>query len=172
MLYEKGKKNQALKIYKQISTYNEALSLYNIGVAKMREKDYKGAIEAFKRAIANGEQKCISAINAGVSALNLGDKKLFKYYIDLAYTFLPQEVNSPIYTYQVGLVNYYRDFYHEALSTFSGSSSSEFYKDEQNYISSKILAFIQSDKEAIDRLLKVNHNSLLFPRFFTWTFIC
>ncbi len=159
ILYEKGKKREALKIYEQIATYNEALSLYNIGVAKMREKNYKGAIKAFKSAIKNGEQKCISAINAAVSALYLNDTELFKYYIDLAYTYLPYESNAPLYTYEVGLINYYKDFYYEALSAFSHPNS-KFYNDEQNYLSSKILAFIGNDNEAINRLLKTREQSM------------
>jgi len=155
LLYEKGQKQKALKIYEQIATYNEALSSYNIGVAKMKEKNYQEAMDAFKKAILNKEQKCISSINAAVCALYLGKQKLFKYYIDLAYTYLPDEANSPLYSYQMSLINYYRNFYYEALTSLEHPSS-KFYINKQSYLSSKILSFIGNNQKAIDMLLNIN----------------
>lgn len=114
VLYEKGDKDDALKIY-EIATFNEAISYYNIGVAKLKEQNFGEALEAFKKAIQNKEHRCISAINAAVCALEMKDKKLFNYYIDLAYAYLPEEANAPLYSYYVGLVNYYKNFYFEAL---------------------------------------------------------
>ena len=162
LLYEDGQKQKALKIYEKIATFNEALSSYNIGVAKMKEKNYQDAIKAFKRAILNREQKTISSINAAVCALHLGKIKLFKYYIDLAYAYLPDETNSPIYSYQISLINYYRNFYYEALSALKHPSS-KFYKDSQHYIASKILSYMGNNKEAIDMLLKINSNITDLP---------
>ena len=40
LLYKKGDKKEALKLYQQIASYNESISNYNIGVAKMKEKKY------------------------------------------------------------------------------------------------------------------------------------
>ncbi len=162
ILYERGEKHKALKIYGKIATFNEALSFYNIGVAKMKEKNYQEAIDAFKKAIRNREQKCTSSINAAVSALHLGKTKLFSYYIDLAYAYLPDEVNSPLYSYEMSLVNYYRNFYYEALSTLEHPSHG-FYKDTQNYLASKILSLIGNDKEAINMLLKINSSEENLP---------
>ena len=139
LLYEKGSKDDALKIYEQIATFNEAISFYNIGVAKMREKNFTEALEAFKKAIQNREHRCISAINAAVCALEINDKKLFTYYIDLAFAYLPEESNAPLYSYYVGLVHYYKNFYYEALSALSHPLTS-FYKEDQEYLSSKILS--------------------------------
>ncbi|MFK5881550.1 MAG: hypothetical protein QM482_05000 [Sulfurospirillum sp.] len=162
LLYEKGQKQKALKIYEEIATFNEALSSYNIGVAKMKEKNYKDAIKAFKKAILNREQKTISSINAAVCALHLGNTKLFNYYIDLAYAYVPDEINSPLYSYQLSLINYYRNFYYEALSSLKHPSG-KFYKDEQHYISSKILAYLDHNKEAIDMLLNINSDITNLP---------
>ncbi len=162
LLYETGDKQKALRIYEKIATFNEALSFYNIGVAKMKEKNYQDALGAFKKAIKNREQKSKSAINAAVCALHLGKAKLFSYYIDLAYAYLPDEINSPLYSYEMSLVNYYRDFYYEALSSLKHPNS-KFYKDKQRYISSKILAYLGYSKEAIDMLLKINSNITNFP---------
>jgi len=155
ILYEAGEKHKALKIYEQISNFNEALSFYNMGVVKMKEKNYKEAIQDFKKAIQNREQKCISAINAAVSALHLGDQKLFAYYLDLASAYLPEDTNTPIYSYEMSLVNYYRNFYYEALSTLKHPNS-KFYQHKQKYLSSKIFSFFHHDKNAIDVLLSTN----------------
>ena len=151
LLYERGNKEEALKIYKKIATFNEAISYYNIGVAKIKEKNYKGAIEAFKKAISNGEQRCVSAINAGVAALELKNYDLFKYYIDLAYSYLPLENNSPLYSYYMGLINYYKKYYYESLASFRHPSS-KFYNYEQKYLSSKILASFDLNYKAVSNL--------------------
>jgi len=151
LLYERGDKNEALKIYEQIATFNEAISFYNIGVAKMREKNFLEALEAFKKAIQNREHRCISAINASVCALEIGDKKLFTYYIDLAFAYLPEESNAPLYSYYVGLVHYYKNHYYEALSALSNPLNS-YYEEDQAYLSSKILTsldYIQTARKTL-----------------------
>lgn len=139
LLYEQGNKDEALKIYERIATFNEAISHYNIGVAKMKEQNFAEALESFKKAIQNKEHRCISAINAAVCALEMNDKKLFTYYVDLAFAYLPEESNAPLYSYYVGLVHYYKNFYYEALSAISHPNTS-FYKEDQSYLAAKILA--------------------------------
>jgi tetratricopeptide (TPR) repeat protein len=162
LLYEQGEKPKALKIFEKIATFNESFSYYNMGVAKMKEKDYAQAIVSFKKAIQNREQKCISSINAAVSALHLNKSELFKYYIDLAYAYLPDDVNMPLYSYEMSLINYYKKFYYEALSSLEHPSH-KFNVDEQRYISSKILAYIGNDAFAIDALLKINETYTYLP---------
>ena len=67
LLYEKGNKFEALKIYENIAVYNQSLSNYNLGVSQMRQGKFEDALESFKKAIANDENVAISAINAAVS---------------------------------------------------------------------------------------------------------
>jgi len=153
LLYEGGNKKEALKVYKRISTFNEAISYYNIGVAKIKEKNFKEALESFKKAINNEEQRCVSAINAAVCSLELGQNELFKYYIDLAFTYLPMESNSPLYSYYIGLINYYKNYYYESLAALTNNSS-EYYTYEQNYLASKILSSINLNAEAVNILEK------------------
>lgn len=153
LLYEQGNKDEALRIFERISAFNEAISFYNIGVAKMKEQDYEGALEAFKKAINNGEQRCVSAINAAVTSLELGNQDLFEYYIDLAYTYLPMESDSPLYSYYVGLINYYKNYAYEALAALKNKSS-EYYNYEQDYLASKILSSINAFNEATNQLEK------------------
>ena len=153
VLYEGGNKKEALKIFKRISSFNEGISYYNIGVAKMKEENFEEALESFKKAIENEEQRTVSAINAAVCALELGKTELFKYYIDLAFAYLPTQSNAPLFSYYVGLINYYKDYYYEALTAFSHTSS-EYYRYEQNYLSSKILASIEQSSLAVNVLEK------------------
>ena len=155
VLYERGNKSEALKIYEQIATFNEAISYYNIGVAQMKDKNYQEALNSFKKAIDNQEQRCVSAINAAVCALELNQQELFKYYIDLAYTYLPMESNSPLYSYYVGLIYYYKNFYFEALSAFSHPNA-QYYKQKHNYLASKILASMDINNFALERLEKTS----------------
>ncbi|MBE0496239.1 MAG: tetratricopeptide repeat protein [Campylobacterales bacterium] len=152
MLYDQGNKSEALKLYEEIAIFNEALSHYNIGVAQMREEDFEAALESFKKAILNHENRSISALNAAVCALELGNQPLFEYYLELAQTYLPEESNSPLYSYYVGLVHYYKNLYYEALSAFSHPTS-EHYKERQRYLASKILSFLEANHYAIDALL-------------------
>ncbi len=158
LLYEQGNKDEALKIYEKIATYNEAISYYNIGVAKLKEENFTEALESFKKAIQNKEHRCISAINAAVCALNLNDSKLFTYYIDLAYAYLPEESNAPLYSYYVGLVHYYKNFYYEALSALSHPTA-QFYKEDQEYLVSKIFTSLNHPNLGLDTLGKIAQES-------------
>ncbi len=158
LLYEQGNKDEALKIYENIATFNEAISYYNIGVAKMKEQNFQEALEAFKKAIHNKEHRCISAINAAVCALEIKDSKLFQYYIDLAFAYLPEERNAPLYSYYVGLVHYYKNFYYEALSAMSHPNSA-FYAEDQKYLSSKILTSLSYTEHARKNLIEIEKES-------------
>ena len=161
LLYEQGNKEDALKIYENIATFNEAISYYNIGVAKMKEQNFQEALEAFKKAIHNKEHRCISAINAAVCALEIKDSKLFEYYIDLAFAYLPEESNAPLYSYYVALVHYYKNFYYEALSAMSHPNSA-FYREDQKYLSSKILTSLDYNDHARKSLLEIEKESDIF----------
>ncbi|MDD3324176.1 MAG: hypothetical protein PHN38_03530 [Sulfurospirillaceae bacterium] len=154
ILYERGNKDEALKLYEKIATFSEAISHYNIGVAKMKENEFKDALESFKKAILNREHRCISAINASVCALELNDKKLFQYYIDLAYAYLFEEANMPLYSYYAGLINYYKNLYYEASSALSHPTGT-YYKTEHNYLLSKTLAFLGDNAKSVDALQRV-----------------
>ncbi len=124
ILYEKGNKKEALDLFEQVATYSASLSYYNLGVAQMRQEKYDQAIESFKKAIQNGENRCISALNAAVSALHLGDEKLFKYFLQMAEASLPDSYNSSLYGYLYALINYYKGNYFETLGAVVHPTSS------------------------------------------------
>jgi tetratricopeptide (TPR) repeat protein len=114
ILYKNGQKEKALKLLNKVSAFSESLSYYNLGVIKIKEKKYKKALEYFQKAINNKENRVVSAINAAVCALKLNNKKLFDYYINLAYITLPEIANSKSYPYYYALVMYYMGYEKEA----------------------------------------------------------
>jgi len=122
-LYSNGSKKPALALYEKIAQYSEAISLYNLGVAQLKDKQYQIAFDTFKQAINNDEKRCVSAINAAVCAIHLKDKISFQYYIDLAYAYLPHEIDSPLYGYYYTLINYYNHNYLETLGILKHSTS-------------------------------------------------
>ncbi|MGI7839357.1 tetratricopeptide repeat protein [Campylobacter coli] len=150
-LYLKGEVEQALKVYEQIAVYNESLSNYNLGVSQMNEGKFDEAFDSFKKAIANGENQSVAAINAAVCALRLNDKEKFKYYIDLAQVYLPKEGKSKLYDYYLALINYYKGYYPEALQMLQRVNS-EPYTDVAKYLSAKIYAKMDFDAKSVQQL--------------------
>jgi Tfp pilus assembly protein PilF len=154
-LYASGSKEKALVLYKEIASYSEAISEYNLGVAELKDGQYKKALETFQKAIENDEKRCVSAINAAVCALHLNDKSNFKYYIDLAYAYLPYEINSPLYSYYYTLISYYNKNYLATLNALKNRTSNA-YPTVENHLSSKINALYNNNYDAIDAL---EHNN-------------
>lgn len=152
-MYANGSKEDALLLYEKIATYSEAISLYNLGVAQLKNKQYKTALETFQKAIQNDEKRCVSSINAAVCCLYLNDKENFKYFIDLAYAYLPNEINSPLYSYYYSLINYYNDNYLEALSALKNKTSNE-YPNTQKHLDAKINALFSNNYAAIEEMEK------------------
>jgi len=160
-LYTHGNKKEALKIYENISLYNESISNYNIGVGLMKEKKYEEAIAYFQKAIQSKDNECASYINKAVCALKIGNKQLFKTSIKKAKEFLPKEVHSPLYSYYTAIIHYYQDNYIESLIPLNHPSSN-FYKDRENYLISKIETFLGNDLKAIDSLEKIKKIEVQF----------
>ncbi len=152
-LYTNGSKEKALSLYATIAQYSEAISDYNLGVAQMKNNQYKLALDTFSKVIKNDDKRCVSAINAAVCSLHLKDMKSFKYYIHLAYAYLPYEVNSPLYSYYFTLISYYNKDYLNALSSLKNTTSNE-YPNIQKNLSAKINALYGNDYAAIEAMEK------------------
>ncbi|MCK9491414.1 MAG: hypothetical protein M0Q24_04930 [Sulfurimonas sp.] len=150
-LYSTGSKDEALFLYEKIALYSEAISVYNLGVAQLKDKTYDLALQTFKKAIVNDEKRCVSAINAAVCSLHLKDKKSFDYYIDLAYAYLPKEKNKDQYSYYYALINYYKNNYLEALSALENPTGNE-YPITQKHLRAKINALFSNNDKAIEAM--------------------
>jgi len=153
ILYESGQKSEALDIYHQISLYNESISYYSLGVAQIKEKDYKNAYEAFKKSLENRENRTASSINAAVCAKELGLDANFKYYIDLAEASLGDESNSELYSYYHTLINYYKNRPIKALASIKAPTSG-FYTSNENKIASQIYLQLDDYIGSLDSLSK------------------
>ncbi|MCX6077241.1 MAG: tetratricopeptide repeat protein [Campylobacterales bacterium] len=152
-LYSNGNKEEALSLYERIALFSEAISQYNLGVAQLINKQYDMALKTFQKAIQNDEKRCVSAINAAVCSMHLGDKESFRYYIDLAYAYLPNEIDSPLYSYYYTLINYYNGNYLEALSALKNPTSDE-YPEVQKHLSAKIDSLFENNNDAIETIKK------------------
>ncbi len=150
-LYENNNQLEALKLYKKIAIYSEAISQYNLGVSQLREREYDKALQNFKNAISKGEHRCVSAINAAVCSLHQKDEKQFNYYIDLAYAYLPYESTSPLYSYYYSLINYYKGNYLESLSSLNHPNSKE-YKNQRNLLKAESSTLFANYNQALSAL--------------------
>ncbi|WP_457564002.1 tetratricopeptide repeat protein [Caminibacter pacificus] len=115
ILYKSGQKEKALEILTKLSAFAKSLSMYNLGVIKIKEKNYKEALKYFQKAIQNKENRTLSAINAAYCALMLKDYKLFDYYRNLAYTFLPEIAKNKNYPFYYAVVMYYMGYEYESI---------------------------------------------------------
>lgn len=151
ILYAKGEKREALELFEQIATYSASISNYNLGVAQMKQSNYEEAIRSFKRAIENGENRTVSALNAAACALHLKDPKRFEYYLQLAEAYLPESFNSPLYSYLYAVVNYYRGNFFEILSAIKHPSS-DAYKKELDHLGAVSYTIFDRPLSSIDLL--------------------
>jgi len=138
ILYQRGEKNKALQILNKLSSFSEALSYYNLGVIKLEEKKYKKALEYFAKAIKNKDNRALSAINAAYASLMLNDKKLFNYYRNLAYTFLPEIAKLKSYPYYYAVVMYYMGYEFEAIPALNLNTP---YKEQSKRLLSAIYEY-------------------------------
>lgn len=158
-LYSNGDKEKALSLYQKIAQYSQAISMYNLGVAQLKDNQYQLALNTFQKAIENDEKRCVSAINAAVCSLYLKDQEGFKYYIDLAYAYLPYEIDSPLYSYYYTLINYYKHNYLAALNALNNATSKS-YPFVQNNLKARINALYENNYDAIDALELNNEDQL------------
>lgn len=150
-LYGNGDQSEALKLYKKIAVYSEAISQYNLGVAQLKEGEYDTALQNFKNAIAKGEHRCVSAINAAVCSLHQKNEDQFNYYVDLAYAYLPYESQSPLYSYYYSLINFYKGNYLESLSSLNHPNSDE-YQLQRNSIKAKVDTLYGNYNQAVSAI--------------------
>ncbi|MDR1451310.1 MAG: hypothetical protein LBI57_03135 [Helicobacteraceae bacterium] len=173
MLYEGGSQEQALDIYEQVSIFSESLSLYNLGVARMKKGEWRGAINVFEPYVASGDHKTPGAINAAACALNLNDEPLFRRYIAIAKKSLKDESAAPLYGYYYALINYYDNRPFDALIGAATPSVGYLDKD-QNLILAKMRLMFSDVSGAIEALEETNEPSnlltlgLLYARIGEW----
>ncbi len=153
LFYDKGDKKDALALFEKISMYSDAISNYNLGVAQMKEKSYEEALKSFQKAIDIGEDRSFAALNSAICSYHLGREDSFRYYIELARVYLPQEGTVPLYSYVYALHSYYSRDYFEALSPLLHKSG-DYYESEHSHLLAKLYLLYDDNLKAIDALEK------------------
>ena len=145
ILYKQGQKEKALEILNKLSKFSKSLSFYNLGVIKLEEKNYKKAIEYFQKAIISQDNKVLSAINAAYASLMINDYKLFNYYRNLAYTFLPEIAKNKNFPYYYAVVMYYMGYEYNAIPALKTKTA---FKQESNKLLSNIYEYLNDSTNA------------------------
>ncbi|WP_104578267.1 tetratricopeptide repeat protein [Helicobacter felis] len=154
LLYHQGQRQEALKIFSDISQQSSSIANHNLGVIKMHEHDYTGALKAFNQAIASKQNVSINAINAMVASFYLNNMDLYTRYLRLTMQSLPEVANQPIYAYAYSLGLYYGGHYFETLSTLNHSNSVIF-KPMRQRLASKIYLLFGDTQNALNSLGEV-----------------
>ncbi|MDO7253655.1 tetratricopeptide repeat protein [Helicobacter cappadocius] len=154
MLYNGGDKIEALNIFNNVANFSQAIASHNLGVIKLREKDYPGAINSFDNAIASGENVSISALDAMVGSYYLKRPDLYAHYMKLASSHLGDSSHKPFYSYLYALMDYYNGYYFESLSPLLNPNS-ENYNDQNNRLLAKIFLLFNDDYNAVIHLKEV-----------------
>ncbi|WP_120944918.1 tetratricopeptide repeat protein [Helicobacter labacensis] len=151
ILYQRGQQQEALNIFNDISRLSSSIANHNLGVIKMREHDYTGALVAFNNAIKSGQNTSVNAINAMVAAFYLNNMDLYTRYLKLTMQHLPEIANQPVYAYTYALGLYYGGHYFETLSTLNHSNFTLF-KSARQRLASKIYLLFGDAQNALDNL--------------------
>jgi len=167
ILYANGKKIEALNLLNKLSIYSEALSNYNLGVIKIKEKNYKDALNYFNKAIANEDNRCISALNGAYCSLKMGDKKRFNYYAKLAELYLPEESKSKSYPFYYALTHYYLGREFEALA---GLEKSKNYNRAKKELKTAIYNLYDDPYSVIDNTKDPFILGISYARIGEWNF--
>lgn len=157
ILYDNGRVDEALEIFKNISLYSQSLANYNLGVIYAGEKDFSLAKKKFEDAIEGGDDVALSSINAAYSALRMKDEKSFAHFLRLAEQTLSDSARTPFYSYLYGLVSFYKNQYFESLSPLLNPNSSN-YQVQNNALASEMFLVLGDDYNALQYLKKDHSN--------------
>lgn len=154
ILYNGGDKIEALNIFNNVANFSQAIASHNLGVIKLREKDYANAIKSFDDSIATGENISISAIDAMVGSYYLKRPDLYGHYLKLANSHLSDSSGEPFYSYLYALIQYYNGYYFESLSPLLNPNSSD-YDNQNNRMLAKMFLLFGDDYNALIHLKEV-----------------
>ncbi|PAF50875.1 hypothetical protein BKH44_06660 [Helicobacter sp. 13S00477-4] len=154
ILYNQGDKTEALNIFGDIASFSQSIANHNLGVIKLKEKDYEKAISSFDKSIASGENISASAVDAMIGAYYLNQPSLYHYYLKLMNSHLEDSAHKPFYSYLYALKQYYNGYYFEALSPLLNPNSKSF--EKQNHrLAAKIFLIFDDDYNALTNLYEV-----------------
>lgn len=153
ILYEQGDKLEALDLFEHIAIFSQSLAGYNLGVIKLKEKEYAQALQSFDLAIESGEDVAVSAINAAYAAHKLGKQNLVDYYVGISSSHLFESSKAPFYSFLYSLVDVYKGFYFESLSSLLNPNSKA-YQAYNNRLAARVFTLFNDDYNALAALKK------------------
>ena len=157
-LYESGKKDEALKIYEQISFFHKSLAEFNLGVTLLKDKKYQDAIKHFENSFNLDDLKFESSLNIAVCYKYLNDKENFQKYIKQADEYIISKYNSKLFNYYMGLLEYYKNKPFESLIILKRYEA-PYFKQNKNLILSKEYTYIKNYDHAVDALSKTKSSN-------------
>ncbi len=161
ILYNNGQIIEALDTYRNIAIFSQSFASFNLGVAKLQEGNFRDAISAFSNTINSGENIAAAAINAAIGSYRINDLKAYDYYVNLAKSMMGKWYNKPLYSYLYSLVSFYSQNYFNMLSSLNHPSSN-FYKNENLLLASKIYLYFNDNLNALKKLLEVTNTDTRF----------
>lgn len=154
LLYSSGHITEALDVYNNISIFSQSFASFNLGVAKMKERNLKDALNAFDGTIKSGENIAAAAINAAQISYQLNDFAKYDYYVNLAKGTMIEWSGKPLYSYIYSLANFYSANYFNTLSSLNNPSS-DAYSTQSALLASKIYLNFNDEYSAIKKLLDI-----------------
>jgi len=153
-LYKSGKKEEALKIYEEISKFHKALADFNLGVTLLKDKKYEDAIKHFEISSQLDDLKFESSLNIALCYKLLNNKKEFQNYIKQADKYIISKYNSPLFNYYMGLIEYYKDKPFESMVILR-EYDSNYFDQNKNSMLAKEYTYIKNYDLAIASLSRV-----------------
>lgn len=141
MLYANGNVLEALNVYDKIANFSQSLASYNLGVVRLRQKEYQAALKSFEQSIDMGEDVSLNAFNAAISARYMNDKKTYEYYLNLAAKELTKENQEAFYSYLYALIQFYNQNYFATLSALAHPNSDAFVSKSDDLLVKTFLIF-------------------------------
>ena len=160
-LYKSGKKEEALKIYKQISTFHNYLSIFNLGVSTLQKNDFNKSISYFEKSLQFKELSFESSLNLSICYKYLNNYERFQYYLNKADELIINKYNSPLFDYYYALVYYYKNKPIESMILLN-KYKANYFEYDKNLLLAKDYTLLKDYPKAVSHLLKLHDSDYYF----------
>ena len=160
-LYNSGKKEEALKIYKKISTFHKYLSIFNLGVSSLQKNDFNKSIGYFEESLKFEELSFESSLNLSICYKSLNNPKKHKHYLNQADKLVINKYNSPLFDYYYALIYYYKNKPLESMVLLN-KYKADYFSYDKNLLLAKDYILLKDYPKALSHLLKLKDSDYYF----------
>jgi len=160
-LYNSGKKEEALKIYKKISNFHKYLSIFNLGVSNLQKNDFKKAISYFEKSLEFKELSFESSFNLSICYKSLKNDKMFKYYLNKADELIINKYNSPLFNYYYALIYYYKNKPIESTILLNRYKE-KYFSYDKDLLYAKNYTILEDYPKAVNHLINLKDSNYYF----------